>query len=77
MLPFYRINSFCTFDSVVQVIAIGTNTIQRESLAGRKFGKYGESSLIHQIKTFQISTYNHNHQAESIHLPNFFAKCSK
>jgi len=26
----------------------------------RKFGKFGESSLIHQNKTIQISTYNYN-----------------
>jgi len=32
----------------------------RESLAGRKFGEFGESSLICQTKTIQISTYNYN-----------------
>jgi len=37
-----------------------------------KFGEFGESSLIHQTKTIQISTYNYNLLAESIHLPNFF-----
>ena len=25
-----------------------------------KFGKFGESSMIHQTKTIQISTYNKN-----------------
>jgi len=25
-----------------------------------KFGKFGKSSLIHQTKTIQISTYNYN-----------------
>jgi len=42
--------------------------------AGRKFG---ESSMICQSKTIQISTYNYNLLAKSIHSPNFFAKCSK
>jgi len=44
-----------------------------------KFGreKFGKSFLIRQTKTIQISTYNYNLLAESIHLPNFFAKCSK
>jgi len=31
-----------------------------------------ESSFIRQTKTIQISTYNYNFLAESIHLPNFF-----
>ena len=43
-------------------------------MAGRKFGK---SFLNCQTKTIQISTYNYNLLAESIHLPNIFAKCSK
>jgi len=42
-------------------------------LAGRKFGEFGESQMIHQAKTIQISTYNYNLLAESIHLPNFFS----
>jgi len=33
--------------------------------------------MIRQAKTIQISTYNYNLLAGSIHLPNFFAKCSK
>jgi len=41
-------------------------------LAGRKFGEFGESSLIWQTKTIQISSYNYNLLAESIHLPKFF-----
>jgi len=44
-------------------------TIWQESLAGRKFGKFG---MIHQTKTIQISTYIYNLVAESIHLPNLF-----
>jgi len=40
-----------------------------------KFGEFGKSSLICQKR--QISIYSYNHLAESIHLPNFFAKCSK
>jgi len=42
-----------------------------------KFSEFGELSLIHQTKTIQISTYNYNLLAESIHSPNFFTKCSK
>jgi len=38
----------------------------------RKFGEFGESSLICQTKTIQISTYNYNLLAESIHSSNFF-----
>jgi len=38
-----------------------------------KFGEFGESSLICQTKTIQISTYNYNLLAESIHLPNIFS----
>ena len=42
------------------------------SSAGRKFSIFGtESSVVHQSKTTQISTYNYNLLAESIHLPNF------
>jgi len=37
-----------------------------------KFGEFGESQAICQTKTIQISTYNYNLLAESIHLPNFF-----
>ena len=29
-----------------------------ESLEGRKFGKFGKSSVIPQTKTIQISSYN-------------------
>ena len=32
--------------------------VWRERLVGGKFGEFGESSMIHQIKTIQISTYN-------------------
>jgi len=46
-------------------------------LAGRKFGKFGESSMIHQTKTIQISTYNYNLLAETIDLPNFFPQMLK
>jgi len=46
-------------------------------LAGRKLGEFSESSMIHQTKTIQISTYNYNLLVESIHSPNFFAKYSK
>jgi len=44
-----------------------------------KFGKFaiGKSSLIHQTKTIQISTYNYNLLAESIDLPNFFHQMVK
>jgi len=42
-----------------------------------KFGEFGESSLIRQTKTIQISTYNYKLFAESIHSLNFFTKCSK
>jgi len=41
-------------------------------LAGRKFGEFGKSQAIHQTKIIQISTYNYNLLAESIHSPNFF-----
>jgi len=44
---------------------------------GRKFGEFGKSQAIRQTKTIQISTYNYNLLVESIHSPNFFAKCSK
>jgi len=43
----------------------------------RKFGKFGESSVIRQTKTIQISTYNYNLLAESIHSPNFFCQMLK
>jgi len=56
----------------VHAQAITTNTVQQEGLAGRKSGEFGESSLIRQTKTIQISTYNNNLLAESIHSPNFF-----
>jgi len=46
------------------------------SLVG-KFGEFGKSSLIPQTKTIQISTYNYNLLAESIHLPNFFCQILK
>jgi len=36
-------------------------------------GEFGESSMICQTKTIQISTYNYNLLDESIHLPNFFS----
>jgi len=39
-----------------------------------KLGEFGESSMIFQTKTIQISTYNYNLLAESIHLPNFFCQ---
>ena len=39
-------------------------------IAGEKFGKFGESSVIRQTKTIQISTYNYYLMAESIHSPN-------
>jgi len=42
-----------------------------------KFGKLGESSAIRQTKTIQISTYNYNLLAESIHSPNFFCQMLK
>jgi len=42
-------------------------------LAGRKFGKFGESQVIRQTKIIQISTYSYNLLAESIHSPNFFS----
>jgi len=46
-------------------------------LAGRKFGEFGESSMIRQTKTIQISTYNYNLLAESIHSANFFCQMFK
>jgi len=42
-----------------------------------KFGKFGESSVICQTKTTQISTCNYDLLAESIHLPNFFCQMLK
>jgi len=42
-----------------------------------KFGEFGESSLICQTKTIQISTYYYNLLAESINLPNFFHQMLK
>jgi len=43
-----------------------------------KFGEFGKSSLIYQTKTIQISTYNYDLLAESIHIcQSFFAKYSK
>jgi len=44
---------------------------------GRKFGEFGKSSMIRQIKTIQIFTYNYNLLAESIHLPNLFCQMLK
>jgi len=44
---------------------------------GRKFGEFGESPVIRQTKTIQISTYNYNLLAESIHSPNFFCQMLK
>jgi len=38
-----------------------------------KLGEFGESSVVCQTKTIQISTYNCNLFAESIHSPNFFS----
>jgi len=38
-----------------------------------KFGQFDGSSLIRQAKAIQISTYNYNLLAESIHSPNFFS----
>jgi len=43
-------------------------------LAGKKFGEFGESFVICQTKTNQISTYNYKLLAESIHSPNFFCQ---
>ena len=37
---------------------LNKNTVQQESLAGQKFGKFGESSVILQTKTIQINSYN-------------------
>ena len=34
------------------------NTVERESLVGGKFGEFGESWMIRQTKTIQLSTYN-------------------
>ena len=34
------------------------NTVWRETLAGGNVGEFGESSVIHQTKTIQISIYN-------------------
>ena len=34
------------------------NTVWRETLAGGNIGKFGESSVICQTKTIQISSYN-------------------
>jgi len=39
----------------------------------KKFGEFGKSSVIHQTKIIQFSTYNYNLLAESIHSPNFFS----
>ena len=39
-----------------------------------KFGEIGELFMICQTKTIQISTYNYNLLAESIHSPNFFCQ---
>ena len=35
-----------------------SDTVQRESLAGGKFGEIGKFGMIHQTKTIQISIYN-------------------
>jgi len=50
--------------------------IQIYCIAG-KFGEFGESSMICQTKTIQISTYYYNLLAESIYLPNFFRQILK
>jgi len=42
-----------------------------------KFGEFGESSVICQTKIIQISTYNYNILAESIHSPKFFCHMLK
>jgi len=46
---------------------------QTNILYSGKFGKFDESFLICQTKTIQISTYNYNLLAKSIHSPNFFS----
>jgi len=40
-------------------------------LGGEKVCEFGKSSLIRQTETTQISTYNYNLLAESIHSSNF------
>jgi len=44
---------------------------------GENFGEFGESSVIRQTKTIQISTYNYNLLAECNHSPNFFHQMLK
>ena len=39
---------------------------------GRKFGKFGESPVIRQIKTIQISIYNNNLLADLLIRQTFF-----
>ena len=51
-------------------------TVQWESLVGKKFGEFGELTMIRQTKTIQISTYN-NLLADILIRLTFFAKCSK
>jgi len=61
--------------SYINTLLYSGKVWQGESLVNQ----FGESSLIRQTKTIQISIYNCNLLAESIHSPNFsvFAKCSK
>jgi len=42
-----------------------------------KFGEFGESSLIHQTNTIQISTYNYNLLVESIPFAKLFRQMHK
>jgi len=54
----------------------GYNYLFSIYIAG-KFGKFGKLPLFCQTKTIQISTYNYNLLAESIHSPNFFCQMFK
>jgi len=69
------IRVFCRFPAYYELSYLGcaVNEIASKYRIAGKFGKFGESSLIRQTQTIQISTYNYNLLAESINLPNFFS----
>ena len=52
-------------------------TVQCESLAGEKFGKFGKSSMICQTKTIQIGTSINNLLADQLIRQTFFTKSLK
>jgi len=56
---------------VIGCLVSGSGDFHYYYIAG-KFDEFGGLSMFHQTKTIQMSTYNYNLLAESIHSPNFF-----